>query len=67
MIPFAKTKAERMEKNDPRLSIEERYSSHDDYVTKVSAAANALKADRLMLDADVQRVVQKAQASNVAK
>jgi len=67
MIPFAKTKAERMERNDPRLSIEERYATHDDYVTKVSAAANALKADRLMLDADVQRVVKKAQDSNVAK
>lgn len=67
MIPFAKTKAERMEKNDPRPSLEERYPSHDDYVTKVSAAANALKADRLMLDADVQRIVKKAQDSNVAK
>jgi len=67
MIPFAKTKAERMEKNDPRPSLEERYSSHDDYVTKVSAAASALKADRLMLDADVQRIVKKAQDSNVAK
>jgi len=67
MIPFAKTKAERIDKNDPRPSIEERYPSHDDYVTKVSAAANALKADRLMLDADVQRVVKKAQDSNVAK
>jgi len=67
MIPFAKTKAERMEKNDPRPSIEERYSSHDDYVTKISAAANALKADRLMLDADAQRLIKRAQDSNVAK
>ena len=56
-----------MEKNDPRPSIEERYSSHDDYVTKISAAANALKADRLMLDADAQRLIKRAQDSNVAK
>ncbi len=28
MIPFAKTKADREAKNDPRLSLEERYGTH---------------------------------------
>ena len=66
-IPFAKTKAERMMNNDPRLSIEERYSSHEDYVTKVSAAANALVRDRFYLDEDAQAIVKRAQDSGVAK
>ena len=67
MIPFAKTKAERMMNNDPRPSLEERYASHEDYVTKVSAAANALARDRLFLEEDVQAIVKRAQDSGIAK
>jgi hypothetical protein len=67
IIPFAKTKAERMMNNDPRLSIEERYPSHEDYVTKVSAAANALARDRLFLEEDVQAIVKRVQDSQIAK
>jgi hypothetical protein len=67
IIPFAKTKAERLMNNDPRLSIEERYPSHEDYVTKVSAAANALVRDRFYLEEDAQAVVKRAQDSAVAK
>jgi hypothetical protein len=67
MIPFAKTKAEREMNNDPRLSIEERYSSHADYVSKITAAATNLKNARLMLDEDVQAFVKKADASAVGK
>jgi hypothetical protein len=67
MIEFAKTKAEREAKNDPRPSLEERYASHADYVSKVSAAANALKNDRLLLDEDVQAYVKKAEDSAVRK
>ena len=39
MIPFAKTKAERLASGDPRLSLEERYSNHEGYVAAVRAAA----------------------------
>ena len=63
MIPFAKTKAERMASGDPRPSLEERYPSHADYVSKVAAAANALARDRLLLDEDVAAYVKKAQAA----
>jgi hypothetical protein len=66
-VPFAKTKAEREANNDPRLSIEERYTSHEDYVAKIKAAAEGLRAQRLMLDADVTAVVAKAEASDVRK
>ena len=31
IIPFAKTKADRMASGDPRLSVEERYSSFSQY------------------------------------
>jgi len=40
MVPFAKTKAQRLANNDPRLSLEERYGTHEGYVNAVKAAAN---------------------------
>jgi hypothetical protein len=40
MVPFAKTKAQRLAANDPRLSLEERYGTHDGYVAAVRAAAD---------------------------
>ena len=40
MVPFAITKAQRIANNDPRLSLEERYGTHDGYVAAVTAAAN---------------------------
>ena len=40
MVPFAKTKAQRLATGDPRKSLEERYGTHDGYVTAVKAAAN---------------------------
>jgi Alpha/beta hydrolase domain len=41
-FPFPLTKAEREKSGDPRLSIAERYSSRDDYLAKVKAAADDL-------------------------
>jgi hypothetical protein len=38
-IPFAKTKTEREDKGDPRLSLEERYRDKADFVAKVRNAA----------------------------
>jgi hypothetical protein len=40
MVPFAKTKAQRLAAGDPRLSLEERYHTHDGYVAAVKNAAN---------------------------
>ena len=40
MVPFAKTKAARLAAGDPRLSLEERYKTHDGYVAAVRAAAD---------------------------
>ena len=40
MIPFTKTRAERLANNDPRLSLEERYGDHAGYVAAVKKAAD---------------------------
>ena len=40
MVPFAKTKAQRLANQDPRLSLEERYGTHDGYVAAVRKAAD---------------------------
>jgi hypothetical protein len=66
-IPFARTKAERMASGDPRLSLEERYGSHDAYVAKVAAAVRKLVADRFLLPDDAERIVRQAEDSSVLK
>jgi hypothetical protein len=57
MIPFPKTKADRLESGDPRLSIEERYPSFSMYATKVKAAVEGIVANRLMLQEDAQLAI----------
>ena len=61
-IPFARTKAERMKTGDPRLSIEERYASKDDYLKKFEAAAKSLADQRYLLPGDVQALAQRGAA-----
>ena len=66
-IPFAKTKAERLAAGDPRLSLEERYGSHDGYVDAVrKAVANAVK-ERFLLQIDGERLIAEASASDVLR
>jgi hypothetical protein len=64
-IPLPKTRADRAATGDPRPSLEERYPTHDAYVNKVRAAAEALARDRFLLPEDVDRFVQAAQASSI--
>lgn len=64
-IPFAKTKAERMAAGDPRPSLEERYASHDAYVAAVKAAAGKAVNERFLLQADADRLIAQAAASDV--
>jgi hypothetical protein len=59
-IPFAKTKAEREKNGDPRLSIEERYSSRADYLRRVEESANRLAGERYLLPEQVKRIVDAA-------
>jgi hypothetical protein len=66
-LDFAQTKAERIAKGDPRLSIEERYGTHEAYVKNVTDAAQQLLQQRFLLQEDVERYMQKAEASDIRK
>jgi len=70
-IPFAKTKAERTASGDPRLSVEERYSSFSQYSAAVRKAIDDLVARRLMLREDVEsnvaRLLQAGRATGAIK
>ena len=61
-IPFAKTKAERVRTNDPRLAIEERYPSKQEFLDRVAAAARALVKEGYLLEVDVQPITDRAAA-----
>ena len=58
-IPFARTKAEREARRDPRPSIEERYRDEDDYRSRLLNHARRLVNDRLMLEADAERYAER--------
>ncbi|HSD29030.1 MAG TPA: alpha/beta hydrolase domain-containing protein [Vicinamibacteria bacterium] len=61
-LPFAWTRAERESAHDPRLSVEERYRSREEYLGRVAAAAVALARQRLLLPQDVAPVLERAAA-----
>ena len=65
MIPFARTRAERMANGDPRLSLEERYKDHAGYVEAVKAAAAKAVAQGFLLQVDADKLASQAAASNV--
>ena len=66
-IPFARTRAERLASGDPRPSLEERYTSHENYVANVRAAAERLVRGRYLLQDDADRLIAQAEASKVLK
>ena len=57
---FAPDEATRAARGDPRRSLAERYRDEADYVSKVRATAMQLAAERYLLEADVDRVVEAA-------
>lgn len=59
-IPFPATRAEREKTGDPRLSIEERYASRADYLSRVEVAAKRLAAERYLLEEDVPSIIAEA-------
>lgn len=61
-IPFASTKAEREQRHDPRLSIEERYQSREHYLKLVREAAAPLVKSGYLLADDVPTILQRARA-----
>ncbi len=59
-IPFPRTTKERVARNDPRLSIQERYSSRESYLKQVRAAAEALVKQRYVRKEDVSEIERQA-------
>jgi hypothetical protein len=61
-IPFARTKAEREERKDPRPSVAERYQTRDVYLAKIREVMRSLVKDRFLLPEDVEAAVARANA-----
>jgi hypothetical protein len=64
LLAFARTKAEREKSGDPRLSIEERYASHEAYVQAVKTAVDGLVKEGLLLQEDSERYIEAARLKN---
>ncbi len=60
IFPFAKTKKDREQFKDPRLSIAERYASREEYIKRATAAADDLVRRRFLLPEDRDRAVDRA-------
>ena len=67
MVPFAKSQAERLTNGDPRLSLEERYGTHEGYVAAVRRAAANAVARGFLLQADADALIEAADASQVLR
>lgn len=65
MIPFAKTKQQRLANSDLRLSLEERYGNHAGYVSAVRKAAQNAVAQGFLLQEDADALIAAADASHV--
>jgi len=64
-IPFKKTRKDRKEIKDPRLSLEERYGSHEKYVEAVKKATEELINEGFLLPEDAASEVAIADKRNV--
>ena len=64
-MPFAATKTARLAVGDSRFSLQERYKDHATYVNLVTAAAQRLERERLLLEQDVQAYIAAAEAAAV--
>jgi hypothetical protein len=58
VLPFAKTREERLKSGDPRPSLAERYPEAADRMAIIERAAKQLVQDRLLLADDVQSFLQ---------
>ncbi|MEY3778774.1 MAG: hypothetical protein RL103_982 [Pseudomonadota bacterium] len=65
--PFAITKAERTATKDPRLSVEERYASTESYVEAVKAVSQRYVKERILLQEDADRNVERAKSDSLSQ
>lgn len=61
---FATTSEERLKKGDPRPSLQERYGSRARYVKLVVLASQWLVEERLILEEDADRFVERAMSEH---
>ena len=66
-VPFARTRAEREARGDPRPSLEERYGTHANYVKRYEEAVQRLVHERLLLPADGERYMARVRSDEVAR
>ncbi len=59
-LPFPKTEQQREARNDPRMSIEERYTSRAHYLGLVAAEAMTLIGEGYLLDQDLPEILEQA-------
>ena len=59
-LAFTSNESQRAANQDPRPSLQARYPTRADYVRAITAAARALVEQRLLLEEDFERVVQRA-------
>jgi len=59
-LPFPVTRSEREASGDPRLSLEERFSSREEFLDRVRAAAKGLVDEGYLLTDDLDNVVERA-------
>jgi hypothetical protein len=67
MLPFPRDAQARLAARDSRLSLAERYGSHDGYVTAVRQAAERAQQAGFLLAEDAQALIAEAQASAVLR
>ncbi|MCH8310258.1 MAG: hypothetical protein IIB17_07155 [Chloroflexi bacterium] len=59
-IPLALTASQRAASGDPRMSIAERYTSKDDYTSRIRGAAEALAQEGYLLENDIEACLEQA-------
>ena len=66
-IPFAQTRRERLANGDSRLSVKERYRTHQGFVRAVRRAARELVQERFMLEEDANTLINAAETSDILR
>jgi hypothetical protein len=61
-IPFPAAREQRVAAGDPRKSLEERYGSHEGYVSAVREQAKTLVAERFLREEDAERAIREAES-----
>jgi hypothetical protein len=59
-VPFARARGEREQASDPRPSVAERYTNREQYLERISRAAQDLVGRGYLLKVDVARIVEQA-------